>query len=381
METALAAISALFVLLTALCLWLIRQVWLLRYRTPGKHAVAVEVKPAPTNDEPDVKDALIAKLEADLRDARNESLAMVGDLRRQLAEADANATLRIQRSEALAERQAGERIAAIRQEYTERRRAENKASNARSRTALVAKIGEHLAPLFEGFKYNLKDVRHVGEIFDFLVFDGLEEGEIRQVVFLEVKTKRSGARVTNPREKMLRDAVENGRVSYDIYVPPVNGSLVMRTCSVVLPGGADCPKKHYALGFCRPHYYRKRRYGDPGFIPDITQDGNPNWSEVPGYRAKHGRVRRAYGKASEYECENCEKQASDWAMLHDTNGEDIDDFIPLCRSCHCLYDDIGRHWRVKSPPHCSTCTCSINGGTNGRPRRRSVRPDGDSTAD
>lgn len=110
---------------------------------------------------------------------------------------------------------------ALELENAQKKRSEAKATAARSRASLVAKIGEHFAPLLGGFPYNFKDCRHVGEIFDFLVFDGLEDGEIRQVVFLEVKTKRSGARVTNPREKLLRDAINAGRVKYDIFVPDV----------------------------------------------------------------------------------------------------------------------------------------------------------------
>jgi predicted Holliday junction resolvase-like endonuclease len=107
----------------------------------------------------------------------------------------------------------------------EQRKAKLRKDNAAaSRVALVAKISEHFAPLLEGFPYNFKDVRHVGELFDFLVFDGLEEGKIRRVVFLEVKTRRTGARVANKRERMLRDAIQAGRVEYEIYVPQVDGA-------------------------------------------------------------------------------------------------------------------------------------------------------------
>ena len=118
------------------------------------------------------------------------------------------------------------RNAKLELEFATNKRKEAQATAARSRTALVAKIAEHFAPLMSGFPYNFKDVRHVGEVFDFLVYDGIEEGEIRKVVFLEVKTKKSGARVTNPREKMLRKAIEEGRVSYEVYTPDVGDAKV-----------------------------------------------------------------------------------------------------------------------------------------------------------
>lgn len=37
-----------------------------------------------------------------------------------------------------------------------------------------------------------------------------------------------------------------------------------------------------------------------------------------------------------------DKQARDWARLHDRDGEDIHaDYIPLCRPCHIAYDGSG----------------------------------------
>lgn len=124
-------------------------------------------------------------------------------------------------------------------QFAQRKREEARLTTARSRTALVAKIGEHFAPLLEGFPYNFKDCRHVGEIFDFLVFDGLEEGRIRKIVFLEVKTKVSGGRVTNKRERMLRDAIRRGDVAYDVFVPDTNGAKAIETDGLLDGGDSD----------------------------------------------------------------------------------------------------------------------------------------------
>lgn len=107
-------------------------------------------------------------------------------------------------------------------QFAETKRSEAKKTAARSRTALVAKIAEHLTPFLAGFPYNPKDARHWGEIFDFLVLDGLEDGEIRKIIFLEVKNKRSRGRITNPREVMLREAIEAGRVAYEIFYPDLS---------------------------------------------------------------------------------------------------------------------------------------------------------------
>lgn len=64
----------------------------------------------------------------------------------------------------------------------------------RSRSVISGKVQEHLAPLFPQFlsQFNPKDVRFIGTPLDFVVFDGLDEGNgVRRVVFVEIKTGKS----------------------------------------------------------------------------------------------------------------------------------------------------------------------------------------------
>lgn len=56
------------------------------------------------------------------------------------------------------------------------------------------------------------------------------------------------------------------------------------------------------------------------------------------YFTLHWRVRVARGPASGYTCEHCEAQAHDWAQLHERDGQDPLDYMPLCRKCHIAYD-------------------------------------------
>lgn len=145
----------------------------------------------------------------------------VARLNRAIGEAESRHIAAMQAVQKSAADEVREHKAKLDLEHAQKKREEAKATAARSRTALVAKIAEHFAPLLAGFQYNFKDCRHVGELFDFLVFDGLEDGEIRDIVFLEVKSRKSGTRVTNPRERLLKKAIEEGRVRYEVYVPPV----------------------------------------------------------------------------------------------------------------------------------------------------------------
>jgi len=60
----------------------------------------------------------------------------------------------------------------------------------RSQAVTAGKVHEQLIPYLPSFPYNPKDVRFLGSPIDLVVFDGLAEGQVRRVVFVEVKTRR-----------------------------------------------------------------------------------------------------------------------------------------------------------------------------------------------
>lgn len=76
-------------------------------------------------------------------------------------------------------------------------------------------IAEQLAPLLPGFceSFNPKDARFLGHPIDFIVFDGLEEGEVRSVVLLEIKS--GGSSDLNKRQRQVRRAVDAGHVRFE----------------------------------------------------------------------------------------------------------------------------------------------------------------------
>jgi predicted Holliday junction resolvase-like endonuclease len=81
----------------------------------------------------------------------------------------------------------------------------------RSQSATLGRITEHFIPYLAGFPYNPKDARFLGTPIDFVVFDGLSEGEVESVVFVEVK---AGKGALSTRERRVRDAVREGRVRW-----------------------------------------------------------------------------------------------------------------------------------------------------------------------
>lgn len=84
----------------------------------------------------------------------------------------------------------------------------------RSEAVIQGKVTEHLIPFFPDFKYNPKDVRFMGTPVDLVVFDGLSEGEMRNVVFVEVKSGKTAN--LSSRERMVRNCVESKEVVYEI---------------------------------------------------------------------------------------------------------------------------------------------------------------------
>lgn len=82
---------------------------------------------------------------------------------------------------------------------------------SRSRSVTTGKVTEQMVPYFTEFPFNPKDARFIGSPIDFVVFDGLSDGEIKELVVVEVKTANA---VLTKREKQVRDAIDSGRVKW-----------------------------------------------------------------------------------------------------------------------------------------------------------------------
>jgi predicted Holliday junction resolvase-like endonuclease len=87
-----------------------------------------------------------------------------------------------------------------------------------SRAVLGGLVSEQIAPLLPGFPYDPGDCRFVGRPVDFIVFRGMNEKNISEVIFLEVKS--GAARNLNDQEKRLREVVRAGRVGWAEFDVP-----------------------------------------------------------------------------------------------------------------------------------------------------------------
>jgi predicted Holliday junction resolvase-like endonuclease len=85
----------------------------------------------------------------------------------------------------------------------------------RSRSVRAGRSSEQLAPVLGEFaeRFDAADARFVGAPVDFVVFDGLASGALREVVLVEIKT---GSSRLNGNERQVRAAIERGAVAYDL---------------------------------------------------------------------------------------------------------------------------------------------------------------------
>jgi predicted Holliday junction resolvase-like endonuclease len=81
----------------------------------------------------------------------------------------------------------------------------------RSLAVTAGKVYEQLVPYLPGFGFNPKDARFLGTPVDLVVFDGLSDGVVRRIVFVEVKT---GGGDLSSRERRVRDAVRARQVEW-----------------------------------------------------------------------------------------------------------------------------------------------------------------------
>jgi predicted Holliday junction resolvase-like endonuclease len=87
----------------------------------------------------------------------------------------------------------------------------------KSRAVLGGQFSEQLAPYLPNFDYLPTECKFIGKPIDFIVFKGMDEKNIEEVIFVEVK---SGKAILNTHEKNLRDTIQKKRVKWVEYRIP-----------------------------------------------------------------------------------------------------------------------------------------------------------------
>lgn len=113
----------------------------------------------------------------------------------------------------------------------------------KNKSVTMGKPTEHMVPYMPGFTFNPEDTRFIGGPIDLLVFDGLENGEVQKIVFVEVKT---GTSALSPKERNIRDAVMAGKVEWmEVKASVEAPSVVVKVPEAILKDNLkDRPKKN-----------------------------------------------------------------------------------------------------------------------------------------
>lgn len=96
--------------------------------------------------------------------------------------------------------------------YMQNRSSDRKQSVQQSKATTLWYVSEKIAPLLPNFPYSYKDLVFLGKWVDYICFDGLSTWEMKQVVFLEIKTGKSQL---NKNESMIKSVIEKGRVKWE----------------------------------------------------------------------------------------------------------------------------------------------------------------------
>ena len=87
----------------------------------------------------------------------------------------------------------------------------------KSRAVIGGQFSEQLAPYLPKFQYLPTECKFIGKPIDFIVFKGMDEKNIQEVIFVEVK---SGNSKLNQHEKNLKETIDNKRVTWVEYRVP-----------------------------------------------------------------------------------------------------------------------------------------------------------------
>lgn len=91
---------------------------------------------------------------------------------------------------------------------------ERKDAIKKSRSVLTGQFSEQIAPFLPNFPVNASECRFIGKPVDFIAFKGLDEKNIEEVIFIEVK---SGNSKMNQTERSLKTAIEEKKVRFLEY--------------------------------------------------------------------------------------------------------------------------------------------------------------------
>lgn len=74
------------------------------------------------------------------------------------------------------------------------------------RAGIKGKVSETFAPFLEGFPFKPSECKFLGDPIDYVVFEGLDERDVKGIHFVEVK---QGSSQLSKHQKQIRDLINN----------------------------------------------------------------------------------------------------------------------------------------------------------------------------
>lgn len=91
---------------------------------------------------------------------------------------------------------------------------ERKKAVDKSRSVLKGQFSEQMSPFDKDFPAKPSECRFLGAPIDFISFRGLDEKNVEEIIFIEVKTGKSNL---NQTEKSIKKAILNKKVRFEEY--------------------------------------------------------------------------------------------------------------------------------------------------------------------
>ena len=76
------------------------------------------------------------------------------------------------------------------------------------------KIVEGLIPVMKGFGYEINDCRFLASPIDYIIFEGMSQGNVQHITFMDIKAGKSASLDTHQRK--IRDAINNNDVKFEM---------------------------------------------------------------------------------------------------------------------------------------------------------------------
>lgn len=91
---------------------------------------------------------------------------------------------------------------------------ERNKSVKKSKSVIMWELYEKILPFLPDFPFKPRDMVFVWKAVDYIIFDWLDDWDLKQIIFLELKSWNSNL---NKNEKMVRDAIKNWKINYIEY--------------------------------------------------------------------------------------------------------------------------------------------------------------------